>query len=274
MLVSNIEESAGRYAITPHLSDNVGNLMEGYFCFFEVYNHLDLHDVNIGIEIKDNAADSVIYNKQVQKHIDTGTAQLYVQIPGDIKYGLKTNTITLYFYKFEAQTTASDTNPQVLAAAQRTVRCESFLYNRIFADVNEAISKLRYVATSSQLSPMKNAKTDGDKLQLVQEFWKKIDPTPNTERNEAMEEYYTRMDYANKTFKAYTDGWLTDKGHCYIVYGQPDNIEKSNQSLADNRTFEQWSYYGTNRTIVFLDVTGFGDFRLYSPKIITDLYEY
>jgi hypothetical protein len=88
-----------------------------------------------------------------------------------------------------------------------------------------------------------------------------------------MEEYYNRIDYANNNFKAYTEGWLTDKGNVFVVYGKPNNIDRTNNSFADNRTYERWTY-ANNRVFIFLDESGVGDSRLHSPSIVTEKYIY
>ncbi|MDR0927964.1 MAG: GWxTD domain-containing protein [Ignavibacteria bacterium] len=264
MLVSEIDEYEGNYTITPFISDNIGNLSEGYFCFFEVYNDGESRNMNIVTEIMDKES-KVLYSDTVMKVVDSERTQLYVKIPAGIVYGSNENSIRIYL-------TAED-NYQILAAASRSIRCNSFLYNRIASNLPLAIRQLRYVATQSAIDSINAGVNEAERLSLFERFWNKLDPTPGTIRNEAMEEYFARIDYAEKSFKAYTEGWLTDKGEVYVVFGPPMNIERTNRSFADNRTYEQWTY-SSNRQFIFVDVSGFGDFRLYSPSVVTDKYEY
>ncbi len=95
-------------------------------------------------------------------------------------------------------------------------------------------------------------------------FWKKRDPNPNTPRNEKMEEYYARVDYANKHFSHYIDGWRTDMGMVYIMFGAPNNVDRHPFDL-DAKPYEIWAYYDLNYSFVFVDQTGFGDYRLETP---------
>lgn len=60
---------------------------------------------------------------------------------------------------------------------------------------------------------------------FIEQFWKRRDPTPDTERNEYREEHYRRIAYTNEHFKTYIPGWKTDRGRVYIMYGPPDEIE-------------------------------------------------
>jgi GWxTD domain-containing protein len=104
-----------------------------------------------------------------------------------------------------------------------------------------------------------------------EEFWRKKDPSPTTDRNEAYDEYYSRITFANQAYRTYTEGWLTDMGMVYIIYGQPLSITKSNRNL-DGRIYEKWTYNG--RQFIFVDYNGLGDYRLYSPMSVPDKYTY
>lgn len=59
----------------------------------------------------------------------------------------------------------------------------------------------------------------------------------------------------------------------YIVYGQPANVERGNAGYGDNRIIERWTYRN-NSEFIFLDNTGFGDFRLVRPMTVTDKFRY
>ena len=273
LLLSGIEESGENYIITPYLYDNVSLLDEGYFAFFEVYNDREYKKINITAEIRNNDNDKVIYNTAFTQNVDTGTTQCYVKISPDIKYGLGNNTLRIFATEGISGAMGADSVVNILAAASRSIRSISTIADRAIKDLAKSISQLRYVATDRQIDSINKAETDADKLRLFEAFWKTLDPTPHTEKNEAMEEYYRRIDYANENFKAYREGWMTDKGRVYIIFGPPINVDRTNNSFADNRTFERWTYSG-NRIIVFLDASGFGDFRLYSPSFITDKYRF
>ncbi|MBL7976081.1 MAG: GWxTD domain-containing protein, partial [Candidatus Kapabacteria bacterium] len=101
------------------------------------------------------------------------------------------------------------------------------------------------------------------------------DPSPNTIRNEAFEEYYARVDYANKNYRSYNDGWLTDMGMIHIVLGAPSTSDRRVNTY-DGRTSITWTYSGSNRRFVFIDNTGFGDYRLSpsTPFPMSEKYKY
>ncbi len=58
------------------------------------------------------------------------------------------------------------------------------------------------------------------------EFWRRRDPTPETQRNEAMIEFFRRVNYATRHFQGFGPGWRSDMGRIYIKFGPPDQIEQ------------------------------------------------
>jgi len=79
-----------------------------------------------------------------------------------------------------------------------------------------------------------------------------------------MEEYYRRVDFANANFGTFIEGWKTDRGMVYIVLGPPNDIER-HPFEAGSKPYEIWSYYTINREFVFVDYSGFGEYRLVTP---------
>jgi hypothetical protein len=58
-------------------------------------------------------------------------------------------------------------------------------------------------------------------------------------------------------------GWQTDRGHIYIVYGPPDELEV--HPRREDGLYHHVPGVGDNAQITFVDRTGHGDFRL-SPS--------
>ena len=79
-----------------------------------------------------------------------------------------------------------------------------------------------------------------------------------------MEEYYSRVEYANKNFSHYQAGWKTDMGMVFILFGSPNNVERHPFDI-DSKPYEIWSYYDYNRSVIFVDESGFGDYQLLTP---------
>jgi GWxTD domain-containing protein len=138
----------------------------------------------------------------------------------------------------------------------------------LIPNLSEAIEQMRYLSHTGYF-PTKayrkilNAEGDEQK-EFFTETWKKIDPTPHTENNELMNEYYYRVHVANQRFSGHREGWRSDRGMVYIIYGEPDAIEEHNMEI-DSKPYVIWYYYSVNRSFLFVDNTGFGDFQLTEP---------
>jgi GWxTD domain-containing protein len=126
-----------------------------------------------------------------------------------------------------------------------------------------AIKTLRIIEDEDVVRQMLRSKTsDYDKV--ISEYWKKLDPTPDTEYNPLMNEFYTRVDYASTNFTPITDksGIDTDRGKIYVQYGKPQKVERSSNEKGN--VMEIWFYRNPDRVFIFVDKTGTGEFFLSS----------
>jgi GWxTD domain-containing protein len=135
----------------------------------------------------------------------------------------------------------------------------------LIQDIDKAIEQLEYIATWEEISKMREAKTHEEKVRLFNEFWKRYDPSPGTEENELQLEYYSRIEYANQNFSSYAEGWRTDMGRIFVKYGMPDVIERQ-PPMMNQRPYEIWEYQQHNLRLIFVDVSGFGNYRLLRPE--------
>ncbi len=125
-------------------------------------------------------------------------------------------------------------------------------------NLETAIDMLRFIADDSTIRNIRKG-TIQERERKLREFWEERDPTPETEYNELMAEYYRRIDYAYEEFSSReTPGYETDQGRIYIRYGEPQNIERTYPSGEPTR--EIWIY--ESRQFVFRATSGFGEFVL------------
>lgn len=101
------------------------------------------------------------------------------------------------------------------------------------------------------------------------QFWAERDPSPGTPENEAKTEHLRRMNFANEKFSIGTrergTGWQTDMGRVYIVYGEPNLIER--YPFTPERPPAQIWYYdhliGQGQVLfLFIDESGYGEYNL------------
>ena len=59
------------------------------------------------------------------------------------------------------------------------------------------------------------------------------------------------------------EGWKTDRGRVYLIYGGPDEIERFPNEI-ETRPYEIWHYESVEGGVIFVfaDITGFGSYQL------------
>jgi len=137
-------------------------------------------------------------------------------------------------------------------------------------DIDVALQQMAYILDPDTLDVYMKASLE-EKQAFFKRFWKERDPDPSTARNELKNEYFRRVNYANKYFSVMgQDGWRTDRGRILIKFGPPDDIERHPFEMG-TKPYEVWRYYALRKTFVFVDMTGFGDYRL-DPAFFDEEY--
>lgn len=139
----------------------------------------------------------------------------------------------------------------------------------------------QHLMTKDEQARWKTITSDADAKAFVDLFWARRDPSPQTPRNEAREQFEARVDWADKNLGwRNTRGSMTDRGKLVILYGQPKRIERLSPTVeqpgvtdptTDRSQTIQWVYeadvaqeaFGTPRaTIRIADRLGNGDFKV------------
>ncbi len=269
MILSSIEEQNRKFKITPYIDNNLSKIKNGFFIFFEVYSKQNKDTLALNYELVKENNESAIRGKSKEIFIQSSSQQdfLYTNITQKLfgKYKLK----VVLSRKINGD---SLNESDVLAISEKEVNFTPSFYSFLIDNIDQSIKQMRYIANSDFFNKIESLSVE-NKIQSFIDFWTNLDPTPNTETNEALIDYYKRVEYTNKNFKSYSDGYLTDKGQVYIVYGPPANISTSNNSYNTREIYEVWSY-PNNIEFVFLDKSGLGDFRLVRPFSVSEKYKY
>ncbi len=108
--------------------------------------------------------------------------------------------------------------------------------------LDDEFDKSIYIRTQTETDEYKKLKTVDEKRKYLFKFWKKRDDNPLTVVNEFKVKYFASISEANRLFKqGFTEGWKTDKGRIYIIYGKPNDIE-SYPFEAETKGYEIWHY--------------------------------
>jgi GWxTD domain-containing protein len=93
------------------------------------------------------------------------------------------------------------------------------------------IEPLVYLASQDEMTAMRAA---AKPKAALDEFWIKCGGNVDKAR-ELIRIFYTRALYSNHYFTSYKEGWRSERGMIYIIYGPPDKVYKT----ADG---ESWGY--------------------------------
>ena len=135
-----------------------------------------------------------------------------------------------------------------------------------------------YIITDEERKAFKALGNDEEREAFIENFWLRRNANPDSPENEFREEHYRRIAYANEHFAAGKPGWKTDRGHIYISYGKPDEINAHSSGGMYNRPvdegggetetfpFEVWRYrymegIGENVELEFVDTCQCGDYH-------------
>lgn len=167
----------------------------------------------------------------------------------------------------------------------------------------QALDQIKYVSTPEQRGELKKLESDEDVNRYLEDFWRKLDPIPETRTNELREIYLSRVRFANEYFHELNlEGFETDRGRVYIIYGPPDEVidvpmpdylpptSKYNLTRIENRFYssqaksaQMWVYQRPAGNVkipaiytiynyscmsfVFADLEGFGSYvQVYSTE--------
>ena len=150
---------------------------------------------------------------------------------------------------------------------------------------------VRWIITDEELAAFKSLGNDEERDQFIENFWLRRNPNPDSPENEYREEHYARIAYTNEHFAAGKPGWRTDRGHIYIAYGKPDNIDshpsggnyerpmEEGGGSTSTYPFEVWHYryiegVGDNIDIEFVDSCMCGDYHMTLDRSEKDALKY
>ncbi len=100
------------------------------------------------------------------------------------------------------------------------------------------LEDVAYIIRDEELAAFQRLTNDEERAKFIEQFWRRRDPSPGKEANEAKKEHYRRITFANDRFgEGSTPGWRTEQGRIYIQFGPPDVIE---DYQADD--YQRWYY--------------------------------
>ncbi len=90
---------------------------------------------------------------------------------------------------------------------------------------------LRYITTKKEYDTLF---VDSNSKAAVDNFWLNTARTPDRAKV-LIQKYYSNVEEANEYFTSYVEGWKTDRGLIYIIFGRPDFVYRGKDT-------EEWIY--------------------------------
>ncbi|MGC4022128.1 MAG: GWxTD domain-containing protein [Cyclobacteriaceae bacterium] len=110
-----------------------------------------------------------------------------------------------------------------------------------FSKIDELIAPLRFVTDDNEYSELVNSKGEKSKFDKVI-----LNITGDKDRAKTfMRDYFRRIEIANIYFSSYKEGWKTDRGMIYVIFGPPADVSRNSGN-------EIWNYKNYNVKFTFI----------------------
>ncbi len=156
-------------------------------------------------------------------------------------------------------------NPGVAAAPVSVTSARAAELAGMTSDeLEEEFREARYIATDEQIRLFDNLTTTLGRREFLAKFWNDVESGRTGKTDITRASYLARVATANQRYHAMSkDGWHSDRGRVYILYGEPDEIQRY-PSQEDSKPYEVWHYYHIENGVEFdfVDRNGFGEYVL------------
>lgn len=260
------------YVIIPDVVKVFGDNLPVLYYYLEIYNlnKSISHKVSLETKVLDKN-DIEIFNRQKIINNDV-VSRVFADV-------INVSKISSGYYSL--QVTLQDSLGSYVARRRRFLISNSSIpektentmssevLNSEFAALDSSelelmFEKSKYIASVDEINIWNNIKGLNRKRYFLYSFWKKRDENKLTPFNEFKYEYFKRVNIADERYAAFQkEGWFTDKGRVYILYGEPDEIERF--PVESKRVpYEIWHYYKIQGGVyfVFAEIFAFSDMVL------------
>ncbi|MGH2574302.1 MAG: GWxTD domain-containing protein [Ignavibacteria bacterium] len=268
--------------VIPNPSNLFGNKLSNLYYYTEFYNLKKeqlsenysiltlITDLN-GVELRSDVKNYKIKNESKVEYGQFDISQLKT---GDYKFVIKLQDESLKtiveqqkrFWIYNTDTSIEGN--QIVSDGNYSL---SEYVNYTEEQVNNEIEKSVYLMSDALIKKFDKLNNLDAKKRLLFEFWNQLEASP---LSLSKKEYLKRVDYANKNFKNdFIEGWKTDRGRVYCIYGIYDNIERF-PFEASTRAYEIWTYdrLEGGAIFVFIDLSNnMGNYVLVHSTVRNEL---
>ena len=196
--------------------------------------------------------------------VDAGMMNVTSVMPGRYTYRLQ-----LYDDKAAEVAHAEKTfyiyNPHLKPPRLAEVGFQNSQLNGLTSEELDAeFRRAKYLANKEEIKFYPQIESETGKREFLAKFWEGIEIGRGDRPPIKRSEYLRRADAATRAYTVLKrEGWLSDRGRVYILYGEPDQIENT-PSDGRSKPYQIWHYYGIERGVefVFVDRLGNSDYQL------------
>ncbi|HEY6953420.1 MAG TPA: GWxTD domain-containing protein [Bacteroidota bacterium] len=131
-------------------------------------------------------------------------------------------------------------------------------------ELSDEFREAQYYAKADETKRFKQLTTQESKRDFLARFWSDVENGAGGRMSIMRGEFLHRIGVANQRYHGFgKDGWQTDRGRVYLVYGEPDEVERF-PSSENSKPYEVWHYYNIESGVEFdfVDRSGFGNYIL------------
>lgn len=116
------------------------------------------------------------------------------------------------------------------------LRVEAQPFPQVARRKEEAIAPLVYISTSKE---MESLQASEELKPALDRYWLKLFNGDTKKAAQVIRLYYRQLKEVNMMFTTYKEGWKTDRGMIYLIFGPP-------QQISAGQDIEQWVYTNKN----------------------------
>lgn len=214
----------------------------------------ETNTIFFSMRAKNSAGDVVQYYRAKLENLPGRSGILYLDIPID--------NWRLGKYVVEGVIEAGTAMRRMSESGTFLVALNKGLFGIYLEDLSQLVSLVMNTREAKSISEA----PPGERFERWSAMWSKLDPTPETDANEALMEFFSRLRYVLENFSTSEPGFRTDRGKTYISEGPPDRVERRGESSM--RSYELWYYDKKGVVFIFEDVLGTGDYRLLTTRLL------
>jgi GWxTD domain-containing protein len=122
-----------------------------------------------------------------------------------------------------------------------SIRSEEKFYPKLVR-MEDIIDPVIYLTTRKEINRLKDT---GNQKEAFEKFWLNLSSSEDG-ASRLIREYFDQVEIVNQMFANYKQGWKTDMGMIYIIFGPPDEVYNNGET-------ESWYYRNqtANSSVVF-----------------------